>query len=198
MTDRDGDVSMLRFRRRLEASSAPFGIVLAVSLLLQFSGSAEDIASFGQNSVTQEATQNAKHRLFRRRTRVSIRIGRSTLMQWRSSKANPGFIHPTGDRKVCFRTITSVRLPRPICFLLLAFGQAAKFISIPSITRASDSEKPMAWPPFRIPWPTRLANFVATLTSPTFSSGRSGDSEANRSNLMLICCSLPKKWTSPD
>jgi high affinity Mn2+ porin len=60
MTDRDGDVSMFHFRRRHEASSAPFGIVLAVSLLLQFSGSAEDVASFGQNSVTQEATQNSK------------------------------------------------------------------------------------------------------------------------------------------
>ena len=60
MTYRDGDISMLRFRRRRKASSAPFGIVLTVSLLLQFSGSAEDVASFGQNSVTQEATQNGK------------------------------------------------------------------------------------------------------------------------------------------
>jgi len=60
MTYRDGDVSMLHFRRRHEASSAPFGIVLAVSLLLQFSGSAEGVASFVQNSVTQEATQNGK------------------------------------------------------------------------------------------------------------------------------------------
>ena len=60
MTDRAGDVSMLHFRRRHEASSAPFGIVLAVSLLLQFSDSAGDVAGFGQNSVTQEATQNGK------------------------------------------------------------------------------------------------------------------------------------------
>src|SRR5260370_17744007 len=60
MTNGDADISPLRFRRRHEAPSALFGVVLTVSLLLQFSGSAEDVASFGQNSVTQEATQNGK------------------------------------------------------------------------------------------------------------------------------------------
>ena len=145
MTYRDGDISMLRFRRRREASgsSAPFAIVLTVSLLLQFSGSAEDVASFGQNSVTQRRRRIAKHRLFRRRTRVSIRTGRFTLMQWRSSRANPGFIRPTGDHKAYFRTITSVRLPRPICFLLLGSGLVEKSILIRNITRGSVSEKPM-------------------------------------------------------
>src|SRR5260370_3122810 len=60
MTNGDADISPLRFRRRHEAPSALFGVVLTVSLLLQFSGSAEDVAGFGQNSVTQEATQNGK------------------------------------------------------------------------------------------------------------------------------------------
>ena len=60
MTNRNGDISLLRFRRRPEASSTLFGIVLTVSLLWQFSGRAEDIASFGQNSVTQQAAQDAK------------------------------------------------------------------------------------------------------------------------------------------
>jgi high affinity Mn2+ porin len=62
MTKRDHDVSTLPSPRRHEnsRSSALFGVVLSVSLLFQFSGGAEDVASFGQNCVAQEATQVAK------------------------------------------------------------------------------------------------------------------------------------------
>jgi hypothetical protein len=51
---------MTKLSREASRSTVPFGIVLTVSLLLQFSGSAEDVASFGQNSVTQEATHDGK------------------------------------------------------------------------------------------------------------------------------------------
>ncbi len=41
-------------------SSALLAVALSVIQLLQFSGSAEDVASFGQNSVTLETTQDGK------------------------------------------------------------------------------------------------------------------------------------------
>ena len=55
-------ISTLRFvrTRQISRSSALFGISLTIILLFQFSSSAEDVASFGQNSVAQEATQDAK------------------------------------------------------------------------------------------------------------------------------------------
>ena len=62
MTKRDHNVSTLPFPRRHEISrsSTLFGVVLSVSLLFQFSGSTEDVASLGQNSFALLATQDGK------------------------------------------------------------------------------------------------------------------------------------------
>jgi high affinity Mn2+ porin len=62
MTNRNRDLSALGVLRRGESlrSSASFGVILIVLLLSQFAGGAEDVASFGQNSVTKQATQDGK------------------------------------------------------------------------------------------------------------------------------------------
>jgi high affinity Mn2+ porin len=62
MTKRYHGASTLPFpcRHEISRSSALLGVVLSVSLLFQFSGSAEDVATFGQNSVTEQTAQDGK------------------------------------------------------------------------------------------------------------------------------------------
>src|ERR1700676_4029924 len=58
----DQDVSTLPVPRRhkISRSLALFGVVLRVGLLFQYTGGAEDVASIGENPLTQEATLNSK------------------------------------------------------------------------------------------------------------------------------------------
>src|ERR1700733_6268043 len=62
MTIRERDLSGYRlvFRTVNARSNTVFGIILTLSLLWQFSAGAQDIASFGQNSVALLTTQDGK------------------------------------------------------------------------------------------------------------------------------------------
>src|SRR6202790_1423699 len=62
MSRRDQDVSTLSGPRRhkISRSFALFGVVLSVSLFFQYSVGAEDVASFGENPVTQQAIPDSK------------------------------------------------------------------------------------------------------------------------------------------
>ena len=62
MSRRDQDVSTLPVPRRhkISRSLALFGVVLRIGLLFQYSGGAEDVASFGENPVTQQAIPDSK------------------------------------------------------------------------------------------------------------------------------------------
>ena len=93
----------------------------------------------GRTPEMKSRLGTTRHRLSRPKTEASIKTGLFTLMQWRSSRDSRDFIHPTVDPKAFSRTIISVRLRTLICFLLRAFGQAARFILTRSITRDSVS-----------------------------------------------------------
>jgi len=62
MKTKNLDFSPLFFWRPCKnlRASALFGVILSLTRLLLFTGSAEDVASFGQNSVTESAAQDGK------------------------------------------------------------------------------------------------------------------------------------------
>jgi high affinity Mn2+ porin len=62
MSRKDQDVSTLSGPRRhkISRSFALFGVVLSVSLFFQYSVGAKDVASFGENPVTQQAIPDSK------------------------------------------------------------------------------------------------------------------------------------------
>src|SRR3984957_93408 len=62
MTITNRDRSVIGSERRSESpgAGALYGLILTIVLLFQFSGEAEDVAGFGQNSASQQTTQAGK------------------------------------------------------------------------------------------------------------------------------------------
>jgi hypothetical protein len=199
MTERYHGASTLPFpcRHEISRSSALLGVFLSLILLFQFSGSAEDVVTFGQNSATRQTTQDGKTPILQTETLGEHQNWAIHFDAVEVFQGQPGFHSPYRGAQSLYSDDNFRQTSEADLFLAGRIWLGGEIYFNLEYYQGFGFGETHGLAAFPNAQAYKTGQFRGDVNVTRIFSGKSGGSAASRSNWMRTNCSLPKRWTSP-